>query len=1377
MWLSEILTKIAAGGVTGYFTNKLAVKMLFKQYCGLGGVILKTRDEFIENTSALVERDIINSRTIENELSKDEFMQVFENMITDVLKKYLYQNTRKDLAWIEIPGMSQTISNFIEFYDHHKEVFIADLTGPVIQNVFLESILSKKQVNYLTKQLVDISVQTLEEGNYLEYLIEAVYYENHDQKIPNFISPKIFKAAADNFKYAAADFHVKLQHNYDADIDEVINKLYKELRISDVLEEVERSIGKKSFAGLLGKDNTDSIANEILDRIIKFLKSPEGKQMAARFIDDFIKLLKKIDVPVLKLLDPGIRANLEQFMSSELPGLIEQAINWIKVNKQEVEDLIEESVDDVLENETGFKSALKKVIRNTALSNFTKKFKIVNEIAEGIEQNADVKSLSENIAGEIIDYIKNNSVGDIAGQLEQKNIIKAAELVKMFDNQIKGVISSIDLTRFDDLFEKKVGDIIKIDLKDYFESNIKEVLVARLKNEFLYTSKLTKLLQKEVSNRFLEIGSAKVADLVGEAYMHDNLEKNAEYILAKLKKEQSRVEEAVVKEVNNQVHNKRLADFINEQSKSNLVKIIGDNSLSYLQCAAGDFQHRKVSHFYDYLNTKEGLAGSLSSLILELVNENLSGMIDGKIQNVVADNLYKLPDEDMQKMVEDFMGTELKPITAFGGVLGGIAGGALFFGQGMLCSLPPGVRFFTSVFTFGFVGWLTNVIAMYMIFKPYEKKEIFGVPVWPRGVVAKNKSRFSASMGDFIDEELLNPEKVDRLFKDKIYIVKEGFKNTAAANNYKAVSDTLVNNSSFITQRTFESTINFVDSNTTSLVYSLTGRLKGYSLASWDLNGVKEDLKVRSKDLLLESEQQFTNYVQGVLHSDLRCKDLLPGTVKESLNRELKNFVEKNVQLVLDYIKDDYKVRQLIGGFSGKFDEIAEYKISDLISGLQKKKIKGIVNENFVELIQSLETRKDLLDYLEEKFLKEIRPDQPIGRLFNGNLMNAVHNNTDVIIEAIFDKGIGYLQSERKQLKQMVLDGIEEHLDGNPFKQWGFNALDGDDTVRDIVDDILDYKLPSFLREKRSEIKALAARFIKQVEKRRVGDIGIDLSRSGINSVIDKVVNNRVLVDNIRTLLNSILDSVLEIRLKSLLQIVSINSIFDIYKVLGEEIYLIRDSLFTEISSHEEEVQQVLGDFLIKVFDQLILSVSINKLTQNIEQEDILKSVQKIIHMLYSSQKVDGQLDSFLDHFIKEVKYTDLEEMLDFEYMQEDLSSAVSSLLENEECKSALLDVLGNIVDVVVKDVNNIADEEVKDFVLELLVNSFISSVQDHFLDLMKAVNVKDVTERQINAMYPGEIEDLFNSFASRYFARLKMYGWMGAVVGCISESVTLLDL
>ena len=81
------------GGASGYITNDYAINMLFKEYTPLkiGGVIKKTRTEFIDNLSSMVENDIINKERLQEILDDEDFKKSAEKLTADFYKNCLYE--------------------------------------------------------------------------------------------------------------------------------------------------------------------------------------------------------------------------------------------------------------------------------------------------------------------------------------------------------------------------------------------------------------------------------------------------------------------------------------------------------------------------------------------------------------------------------------------------------------------------------------------------------------------------------------------------------------------------------------------------------------------------------------------------------------------------------------------------------------------------------------------------------------------------------------------------------------------------------------------------------------------------------------------------------------------------------------------------------------------------------------------------------------------------------------------------------------------------------------------------------------------------------------------------------------------------------------
>ncbi|SHE32402.1 DUF445 domain-containing protein [Desulforamulus putei] len=57
-----------------------------------------------------------------------------------------------------------------------------------------------------------------------------------------------------------------------------------------------------------------------------------------------------------------------------------------------------------------------------------------------------------------------------------------------------------------------------------------------------------------------------------------------------------------------------------------------------------------------------------------------------------------------------------------------------------------------------FIGWVTNLIAVKAIFKPYQPVRIFGLPWAIQGVVPKRRTELARSIGEVVEKELLKVE-------------------------------------------------------------------------------------------------------------------------------------------------------------------------------------------------------------------------------------------------------------------------------------------------------------------------------------------------------------------------------------------------------------------------------------------------------------------------------------------------------------------------------------------------------------------------------------------------------------------------------------------
>ena len=167
----------------------------------------------------------------------------------------------------------------------------------------------------------------------------------------------------------------------------------------------------------------------------------------------------------------------------------------------------------------------------------------------------------------------------------------------------------------------------------------------------------------------------------------------------------------------------QLSKGISENTATNL-----NNELSKtLVQSSEDLKNLNISYGLDKLNSIDKLTENSSQTLRSYAIKNTDAILSGFVKTIVTDNLNKLNDDELVSFANDFIGRELKPIMYFGGVLGIIAGILLAAFQSS--PLDPAEVNIANMVVYGFVGYITNVFAINMIFKPYrENKFLSKIP-------------------------------------------------------------------------------------------------------------------------------------------------------------------------------------------------------------------------------------------------------------------------------------------------------------------------------------------------------------------------------------------------------------------------------------------------------------------------------------------------------------------------------------------------------------------------------------------------------------------------------------------------------------------------
>ena len=120
------------------------------------------------------------------------------------------------------------------------------------------------------------------------------------------------------------------------------------------------------------------------------------------------------------------------------------------------------------------------------------------------------------------------------------------------------------------------------------------------------------------------------------------------------------------------------------------------------------------------------------------------------------------------------------------------------------------------------IGYLTNWLAIKMLFRPHEEKRIFGIKVpFTPGLIPKEQKRIAASVGSAVGEYLLTEETIiNNLRSDKVQEhIRTSLKRKV--NDICESKRTIGDSFSFILKDNYEKVAEFIKGKIVAVILSL----------------------------------------------------------------------------------------------------------------------------------------------------------------------------------------------------------------------------------------------------------------------------------------------------------------------------------------------------------------------------------------------------------------------------------------------------------------------------------------------------------------------------------------------------------------------------
>ncbi|HHQ4154979.1 DUF445 family protein [Clostridium perfringens] len=456
------------------------------------------------------------------------------------------------------------------------------------------------------------------------------------------------------------------------------------------------------------------------------------------------------------------------------------------------------------------------------------------------------------------------------------------------------------------------------------------------------------------------------------------------------------------------------------------------------------------------------------------------------------------------------------------------------------------------------IGYITNWLAIKMLFRPREAKYIFGMklPFTP-GLIPKEKSRIANKVGETVGTHLLNSDSLSKALKDDK--IKAKFNEVA-----KEKINQVINSNSTLE----ESLKNTLGEN----YYALKGNM---------INNITKTI--------LESiqEEEFKNKV----------KFYIVDSIKERLN--------KNPEKIIDFINSN-KFREVI------INTLEEEKTRDIIGKALLKEVKTlgkedltieeVIPENIKPYIEEyVKSQKDTLVDIIKNLLRDDEVSHKIKNAINDNIPSIVSMflSGDVIygkLVSLVDKSLS-----EEENKEYICDAALAFVHESMKKKVSDVINNVGEEKLEVISDALGDKISKKLNTEEnidsiiSKLNCKISSFNSYEEIIKVlfndyENILID----NIDSMISQIVNNNQLSGEISKIIEKVFDKFLQNSLNDICynkQNLE-NSIMSILDNLYNDFVENKSAKVLEIVDISSIVEEQINAFEVDYAEEIIIGIA-----------------------------------------------------------------------------------------------------------------------------------------------------------------------------------------
>jgi uncharacterized membrane protein YheB (UPF0754 family) len=398
-------------------------------------------------------------------------------------------------------------------------------------------------------------------------------------------------------------------------------------------------------------------------------------------------------------------------------------------------------------------------------------------------------------------------------------------------------------------------------------------------------------------------------------------------------------------------------------------------------------------------------------------------------------------------------------------------------------------------------GFLAAWMAIWMLFHPYKPVKLFGITIWPQGMIPRHREKLAQSIGNAVGNELVSQQTVfDALFETSFFQTKVedfvgSYTNELLARVYPSFLDALPSQArapildtisalqyrlaEYIaemlrSEATAEAIRSFVDKQVDEIV----SRKLGDMVSSDAIDQVLDFIRQRLQRTISNAgfEQKIRDFVSGRLDDLARSNATLGETFTPDTVAFIKQRIDQQVPPIVQHLADiatSQATRKQIGSLI-KLEVDQYYEQLSLIKKIfiSRERIHSevdeLVNKTLPKRIEEY-LRGEAFEQEAEAFLNTTidnfleRPlSELIGQFEGGKFEELKNQVTNRLLELVRSEGLAssistYLDDALERLRPQTLSSVLSQIDPKSldyvkdFLTRGLlNLLARDDTARTI---------------------------------------------------------------------------------------------------------------------------------------------------------------------------------------------------------------------------------------------------------------------------------------------------------------------------------------